>query len=311
MAVHVVDGHYLGYSGVAGIFWLREGNELAIVDANTSRAIPYLEAALNAAGKALANVRYIFITHVHLDHSGGAAELLRHCPEATVLAHPRALPHLVDPSRLVKSAMATYGEARFRKLYGEVEAIPEDRIQITEDGQEIEWGHRRWKILHTRGHANHHHCLVDSKESVVFTGDSFGIGYRDLQKAGPWIFPSTSPTNFDPDAAIESVRRIAAMNTERVGLTHFGLHGEVKARAQELESQLLEIRDFLEETDELCAEEELDQRCREWVGGFFERAIASRNLRDHELIRARLSIDIDLNAQGIAFEIRRRRRKRA
>ena len=178
-----------------------EKDQAAFVDTNTTHSVPLLIEKLRTLGLSPEAVSYLIITHVHLDHAGGASALLKLCPNATLLAHPKAARHMIDPSKLVTSAKKVYGEAQFDQLYGAIDSIPKERVQVIEDGEVIAFGTRTFQFFYTRGHANHHFCIWDSASNGVFTGDSFGLAYPALQKRGLFIFPSTSPTDFDPDEA--------------------------------------------------------------------------------------------------------------
>ena len=147
------------------------------------------------------DVQYLIITHVHLDHAGGSSALLKACPNAVLLAHPRAATHIIDPTKLIKSARLVYGESAFEKLYGEIEPVASARVRVMNDGETVQFGSRNLHFFYTRGHANHHFCILDSGSEGIFTGDSFGLAYPALQKNGLLIIPSTSPTDFNPDEA--------------------------------------------------------------------------------------------------------------
>jgi glyoxylase-like metal-dependent hydrolase (beta-lactamase superfamily II) len=128
--LHTVDCDYLG-AEFACAYLRVSGCEAAVIETNTSHAAPKILAALDAAGVARESVRYVVITHIHLDHAGGAHALMRALPRATLLAHPRAARHAVDPSRIVAGATAVYGAARFAELYGAV--LPLDAIDAAPD----------------------------------------------------------------------------------------------------------------------------------------------------------------------------------
>ncbi|HNH10725.1 MAG TPA: MBL fold metallo-hydrolase, partial [Leptospiraceae bacterium] len=172
--IRTIDCRYIK-ENLAASFLIQEGNECVFVETNTVYAVPYLLKTLEEAGRKPEDVKYIIVTHVHLDHAGGTSELLKHCPNATVLAHPKTASHLAAPERLVQSSITVYGEEKFRELYGNIEPVPEKRIRIMKDGEELVWGKRKLRFIYTRGHANHHFVIHDSKSNSVFTGDSFGI----------------------------------------------------------------------------------------------------------------------------------------
>ncbi|HEX7062657.1 MAG TPA: MBL fold metallo-hydrolase, partial [Woeseiaceae bacterium] len=199
-----------------------DGGRAAFVDTGTNQSVPLLLAVLGLEGVEPADVDYVFLTHVHLDHAGGAGELLRRLPRAQAVLHPRGARHMIDPEKLVSGSIAVYGEARFRELYGEIRPIPEERVTIANDGQRFALGGRELTCLHTEGHARHHYCLWDPASRGVFTGDSFGISYREFDTArGPFIFPTTTPVQFDPEKAHEAIDRIMSFAPERVYLTHY------------------------------------------------------------------------------------------
>ena len=206
--IRTIDCDYMRREGFAAAYLMREGERAAFVETNTNHALPKLLSALEAEGLDPEAVEYVIITHVHLDHAGGASALMQACPNATLLAHPRAAPHVIDPAKLVKSAKAVYGEREFSEMYGDIRPVPEARVRSMADGETLAFGERTLTFLHTRGHANHHFCVLDTGSNGIFTGDSFGLVYPGLQQGGLFAIPSTSPTDFDAAAAKQSLDRI-------------------------------------------------------------------------------------------------------
>lgn len=304
-----IDCEYL-HPGFAASYLLVEGDEAAFVETNTAHATPKLLAALAAAGRRPEDVRWVIVTHAHLDHAGGASSLMAACPDATLVVHPRAARHLIDPSRLVASAIGVYGEETFRSLYGRIDPIPDARVRIVEDEETLSWGSRTLRFLHTRGHANHHMVVHDSATDGVFTGDSFGLRYPMLQTKGLFVLPSTSPTDFDPEAAVESVHRIARTGS-RAFLTHYGEVTELEAAAAQLVEHLGFSGRLLQQAIESDASgPALDVFCEEALRSHYERSLASRGLVLDEEAWRLLQLDLALNAQGIAFTAARRRAAR-
>ena len=307
-----IDTHYTGRDGVAACYLIVDGDEAAFVETNTSAAVPALLDALAGAGLTPEAVKYVIITHIHLDHAGGAGVLMDACPNATLLAHPKAAPHAVDPSRIVAGATEVYGEENFAALYGEVRPVAEQRVRALEDGASVTLGGRTLTFLHTRGHANHHFVVHDSAANAVFSGDSFGILYPGVQSNGVFAFPSTTPTDFDPDAAHASVDRIVNTGAERVYFTHFGSSTELSTIAAQLH-RLLDAQAAIvdDADDDALSEAEVDARCLEQTRALFEAELVAHQLADDAEARALVAFDVELNAQGLAFAVKKRRFKRS
>lgn len=308
MSVTTIDCEYLDHPGFAAAYLVREGSRAAFVETNTNRAVPRLLEALHASGLTEADVELVIITHVHLDHAGGASALMAACPNATLLAHARAARHVIDPAKLVKSARAVYGDDAFRAMYGEILPVPEARVRSMADGEQVALGSRTLTFLHTRGHADHHASILDSGSNGVFTGDSFGLVYPALQQSGLFAIPSTSPTDFDAEEAKKSLERIVATGAERVFLTHFGEHRELAAIAAQLRAQLDDYGAIVEDAYARGLEgDALEAFCRERVRAIFDRVLGERGLGGDA--RALLAMDEDLNGQGIAFAVEKRRHR--
>ena len=287
---------------VAASYLREEGGEVAFVEANTAHALPRLMAALEKEGLGPEAVKYVIVTHVHLDHAGGASALMRACPNATLLAHPRAARHLIDPARLVASAQKVYGEEAFEALYGTIEAIDPAKVRSLEDGEHVMLGGARLTFLHTRGHANHHFVVHDELKEVAFTGDAFGLVYPAMQRAKRFAYPSTSPTDFDGPAAIASVKRVVDLKPRSVALTHFGLFEDVPVIAEQL-IRWLELSTQLAEQGMKSGDElgTLEQRFKWKLDQEFELAASRSGLTLTEADRKLIRFDSELNGQGLAF----------
>lgn len=199
-----------------------ESGRAAFVDVGTNLSVPLLLDALKQKNLDVSDVDYLFLTHVHLDHAGGAGELLTYLPNAKAVVHPRGATHLCDPERLVRGTVAVYGQQRFDEMYGGVTPISEDRLIVVDDLQELDLAGRVLQCFYTEGHARHHYCLWDAASGGAFTGDSFGVSYRELDTAkGAFIFPTTTPIDFDPPEAHRSIDRIMAYEPKQLFLTHY------------------------------------------------------------------------------------------
>ena len=228
--------------GFASVHVIQRDGRAAIVDTGANSSVPLVLRALTELGIDPATVDWLILTHVHLDHAGGAGSLLQHLPAARVIVHPRGAPHLIDPQRLQAASIAVYGAELFAQLYGDLLPIPAARVQSTVDGETLRLGSSELTLLHTPGHAMHHQVLFDRSASAVFTGDTFGLSYRELDtEQGAFILPTTTPTQFDPEQLLASVRRVAELKPESVYLTHFGRVTGVDRLAAHLRVQIQRI----------------------------------------------------------------------
>lgn len=305
--VQTIDCNYLGRSGFACAFLMIEGDRAAFVENNTAHALPLLLAALDRAGMTPAQVDYAFVTHAHLDHAGGSSALMEACPNATLVAHPRAARHLIDPSRLVASASQVYGEERFGELYGVIRPIAAERVKTMEDGETLRFGERTLRFFHTRGHANHHLVILDPATEGLFTGDAFGLAYPALQGKGTFALPSTSPTDYLADEALAVIDQLEAMKPARAYLTHFGEHADVAGIASQLRADLRFSRHLFDEA-RACAltGPTLEAYCREKLDGYYATRLEALGLPLDEA-RTFLALDLELNAQGLAYAATRAR----
>lgn len=296
--ITAVDTEYVR-PGLDASHLVVHGDRAAFVDTGTSRSVPLLLAALEAKGLEPAQVDWVFVTHVHLDHAGGAGALMAALPNATAVLHPRGARHMADPTRLIEGSKAVYGEEAFDALYGEIKPIPETRIRTVEDGERLALAGREFEFIHTEGHAKHHYCIVDPMAAAVFTGDCFGISYRELDTAaGPFIFPTTTPVQFDPDAAHATIRRLLSYRPEHAFLTHFSRVAAPAALAPQLHRDLDEyVRIATARRDDADPEASIRDALRDWTFARLDEHGFDPDLALREEI---LNMDMALNAQGLA-----------
>ncbi|WP_348273465.1 MBL fold metallo-hydrolase [Piscinibacter sp. XHJ-5] len=296
--IHVIDTGFHRPRFDASYLVVEAGRG-AFVDTGTNYSVPRLLEALAVAGLRPAQVDWVIATHVHLDHAGGVGLLMRHLPEARLLVHPRGAKHLIDPSHLMDSARAVYGDEEVMRSYGEVVGVDAQRVVSTHDGMTLDWVGRRLQFLDTPGHARHHHCVWDTRSRGFFTGDTFGLSYREFDSAkGPWLLPTTTPVQFEPEALRASVQRLLAFDPQWMYLTHFGLVGDVQRLG----------RDLLEQIDEIVAlgraaahENQRHTRLKEDLSRVYLRRVREHGcLLDDAAVLELLEMDIELNAQGLA-----------
>src|ERR1700755_3136076 len=198
--ISVIDTDF-GRPHFAASYLLVQDGRAAFVDTGPNHAVPRLLAALADHGVARDAVDWVIATHVHLDHAGGVGALMRELPSAQLAIHPRGERHMIDPTKLIEGVREVYGTEVATRDYGELVKVPEERIVTTTDGMTLMLGRRPLHFIHTPGHAKHHHCIWDAVSQGWFTGDTFGIAYPELATPnGPYILPTTTPTQFDPEA---------------------------------------------------------------------------------------------------------------
>jgi glyoxylase-like metal-dependent hydrolase (beta-lactamase superfamily II) len=226
--ISLIDLYDLQTAQRTGAYVFHE-EEVTIIETSASPSIPHLLKGLEELSIDLKDVKNIIVTHIHLDHAGGAGVLLKHCPNARVFVHPKGMRHLADPSRLIEGAKAVYGE-KFDALFDPIVPIPEDRLVIKEDGETLQIGEdRTLTFLHTPGHANHHFSIYDEKSNGIFTGDTAGVFYPQLLSYYVELYlPSTSPNQFDPEAMQASIKRFMSLHPDRIYFGHFGMSTHVQ-----------------------------------------------------------------------------------
>jgi len=313
----VADGIYcvetgLYRHGLAACYLVRSKDRLAFVDTGTSNSVPLLLEVISQLGLTPEHVDYVIPTHVHLDHAGGAGDLMARCPEARLVIHPKGAPHMIDPSRLTAGATAVYGEEGFAQAFGRLVPVPEERVTIADDGMVIDLAGRLLTFVDTPGHANHHGCIFDERSGGFFTGDTFGISYREFDTAdGPLLFAPTTPVAFDPEAWQESLDKILAFNPKAVYLTHYGRVDHPQGLEEALRGSIRDLAELALREEAGGAEGRLD-RLKARVADHLTTRVLNHGCRlDEGHIRELLAVDSELNAQGLEVWLLRRAKKAA
>ncbi len=292
--VHGIDtGYHRRHFDAA--YLIVENGAAAFVDCGTSHSVPRLMAALAQRELQPADVKWLLLTHIHLDHAGGAGRLLAQCPEAQLLVHPRGVRHMAEPSRLETGVRAVYGDAAYDRLYGPLQPVAADRIVAAEHGLTVELNGREIRVMDTPGHARHHVCFLDRKSASAFTGDTLGVAYPELTLDGePFVFPPTSPVDFDPEAWHDSLERLGRSGAQGFCLTHFG---SIDNNSRTIDAMHRRIDAFAELALQTPSAQ-LPQKLADFLLGEVKKH--GCRLPDEEVLSI-LALDIDLCAQGLAI----------
>jgi glyoxylase-like metal-dependent hydrolase (beta-lactamase superfamily II) len=275
-----------------------ENGRAAFVDVGTGHSVPVLLAALEAKGLPPEAVDFVIVTHVHLDHAGGAGEMMRRLPAARLVVHPRGARHMIDPTKLWAGASAVFGEEFVRKSYGTPVPVDPSRVVEAGDGFTLELGGRPLRFLDTPGHARHHFCVWDEASRSMFTGDTFGLSYPELSSPrGRFVLPTTTPVQFEPEALVASIDRLVAHDPAAMLLTHYSRVVEIGRMADDLRRQVGELVALGRAED---GKPDRAARLRRGVEELFLQWVA-----DHgtplapDTVRELLAVDVELNSQGL------------
>ena len=282
-----------------------ENGRGAFVDTGVNMSVSLLLQALAAEDLDVGDVDYVILTHVHLDHAGGAGLLMRQLPNATCVVHRYGAPHMIDPTKLIAGTIAVYGEEQTREMYGTIVPIDERRVHIPEDGDWLSFNGRELQFINTEGHARHHHVIHDPSSKGVFTGDSFGVSYRELDTInGEIVFPTSTPVQFDPVEAHKSVDRIMALQPEQLYLTHYSRVRNLDRLAQQMHRGIDQYV-ALAENHEQDADRE--QKLQEGLLAYYVAELREHGYEESDdTVRDVMGIDIELNAQGLEVWLERR-----
>jgi len=216
-----IDTEHMRKDFVAA-YLIEDEGRAAFVDTGCYLSVPTLLATLEAKNIQRENVDYILLTHIHLDHAGGAGELIKHLPNTKVYVHEYGANHLIDPSKLRAGVIGVYGELFFKQFLGDLIPTPKEKVVIAKDGDTITLGNRTLKFIDTPGHARHHVCIWDEKSQGLFSGDTLGVSYREFDtNQGELVFPPTTPVQFDPEVWKDTIKNLMSLKPKYAYLTHF------------------------------------------------------------------------------------------
>jgi glyoxylase-like metal-dependent hydrolase (beta-lactamase superfamily II) len=291
-----------------------DSGRAAFIDTGTNHTVPRLLATLAALGLGPDAVDFVIPTHVHLDHAGGAGLLMASLPQARLVVHPRGARHMIDPTALWQGALAVYGAEEMQRAYGELRPVPAERVTASHDGLRLALGGRALELMDTPGHARHHHCVWDTLSRGWFTGDTFGLSYREFDVDGrPWILPTCTPVQFEPGPLRDSIQRLLARDPDWVYLTHYGKLGHVAALGRQLLEGLEQVQALaLAVAAARLGPAERHDRLKAELTTHYLQALAAHGCTlPAAECRHLLAMDAELNAQGLAIWLDRRDRPRA
>jgi glyoxylase-like metal-dependent hydrolase (beta-lactamase superfamily II) len=221
-----IDTLQFGQPGSGAVYLVR-GERTALVESGTPTSATRLAARLRDE-----DLSHIFVTHVHLDHGGGAGILAADHPEAVVITHPRGVPHLVDPRRL--AAGARDASPDLYSLYGEPRPIPTDQVLPANDGDRFDLGRGiTLEVIQSPGHAPHHLCFFERSARILFCGDAAG------NHGTPVDVPLTVPPRFDLARGIQTIQRLRELRPSVLAFTHFGLAPDAPSVLDRYEAELV------------------------------------------------------------------------
>ena len=237
--------------------YLFDTPERVLIECGPSNVLPHLVAALESLG--IDDVTALVVTHIHLDHAGGAGHFADRYPGSTIGVHTKGAPHLADPSRLWASAERVWTAEGMEHLWGPMQPVPEDRLMVLDEGSTVPLGGKRsLEVMYTPGHAQHHIVFAEEQSGAMFVGDAVGIAFPH----GHMVQPVTPPPDFDEETAIFQLRRMAAREPTTVGFAHYGVTNDIARVFEEAEERLI---DWVEFVDTLDDSDEGTESLRDWV----------------------------------------------
>ncbi|MGO4886950.1 MBL fold metallo-hydrolase [Anaerobacillus sp. MEB173] len=304
--IHLIDGYDLGMPARTGTYVIQE-EQLTLIETGPSPSVPYILKGLNELGLNPHDVKYIIVTHIHLDHSGGVGLLLKDCPNATVIVHPKGERHLADPARLIQGAKAVYRE-KFDELFNPILPVPQEKLLAKNDGETLTIGANcTLTFIDTPGHANHHFSIYDPVSNGIFTGDTIGVRYEPLSNEDFMLYlPSTSPNQFNPDAMLNSMEKMKRLGVERIYFGHFSVSNDVEDVYEQI-SHWLPI--FVNTGKQLLAEGKNDTDLAEELLSLVREHLRKLHVSDDHRVYNILKVDLEVCAMGIVDYLQKQQAK--
>jgi glyoxylase-like metal-dependent hydrolase (beta-lactamase superfamily II) len=293
--------------GLAACYLIESQGEAAFIDTGTSHTVPLLMSVLQAKCIKPEQVKYVIPTHVHLDHAGGTGALMQQLPQAKMVIHPYGARHMIDPSKLAAGATAVYGEEAFKRSFGVLIPVEQSRVIEASDGFRLRLGSRELLCLDTPGHARHHICIYDDQSRGIFTGDTFGLSYREFDTdQGPFLLATSTPIQFDPDAWHETLNRLMALSPQVIYLTHYCAVHEPARLVQMLRDSLDRFSTIALAADAAPGQartEQIRTALLHWLLTSLDRHGCKQTPSEIERL---IAMDLELNAQGLEVWLQKR-----
>lgn len=284
-----------------------DAEQKTIVEMGASVSVPRVLNALKQLNIAPEEITYVIVTHIHLDHAGGAGLLLEKLPNAKLIVHPRGARHMIDPSKLIAGAKQVYGD-EFDRLFGPMTPVPEEKTIIADDEFELSIGNNRTLYFYdSPGHAYHHFAVYDPTSKGIFSGDSTGMSAPWLrEKFGVDFYaPTSSPVQFDPEAMIATLRRFAELDVEQVFMTHYGHHSDAKRVIAE---NIERAEAFARIAEEAYQENPTWEHTAEKLRQYFHKELIKLGVPENDPILDLFAFDIEMDAKGMFHYMQTRTR---
>ena len=281
------------------VYLIKGASKIVFIETGPAPGVKHILAAIEKLGLTPAQVDFVIVTHIHLDHAGGAGALLAKLPQAKVLVHPRGARHLTEPGRLIAGAKAIYGE-KFNSFFGEIVSVDQERVYTPVNGEQLTLDPNiRLTFYHTLGHASHHMVIYDPLRKGLFSGDALGVRYDYLSKAAgfDYILPSMPPPEFEPNGLKATIEQINSLPLEHVFFTHYG-RASNPAPILSRNKQLAEK--FLALGQKVFQKGGTAEHIKEKITTYVKDELAQYGINNYHLpVFQQVFFDLDFNAQGI------------
>lgn len=256
--LYLIDGFDTNLEERTGIYVLKD-EKIAVIETSASASVPYILEGLKALNITPEQVDYLIVTHIHLDHAGGAGLFLQHAKNATFYVHPSGARHMIDPSRLIESAKTVYGE-QFDTFFNPIVPIAKERVVEVAHGDTLSLGNRTLTFYHTPGHARHHISIYDNASNGLFIGDTAGVRFPLISQTVELVLPSTSPNQFSPEDMLASVDFFEQQQVDALYLGHYGILTDPTIAYEQMRYW---IPIFVTATEEACTSStDYTERCQ-------------------------------------------------